>query len=77
MQCPTCKNDVAAELAVDPHSAYPFCSRRCRLIDLGKWFDGEYQIDAERAEDAEVDHDVNGGERARDVDPFDTPRGDL
>ncbi len=22
----------------------PFCSERCKLIDLGKWFDGENKI---------------------------------
>jgi endogenous inhibitor of DNA gyrase (YacG/DUF329 family) len=22
----------------------PFCSHRCRLIDLGKWFSGEHAI---------------------------------
>jgi endogenous inhibitor of DNA gyrase (YacG/DUF329 family) len=23
---------------------FPFCSERCRLIDLGKWASGEYVI---------------------------------
>jgi endogenous inhibitor of DNA gyrase (YacG/DUF329 family) len=23
---------------------YPFCSRRCRQIDLGRWLDGSYVI---------------------------------
>lgn len=22
----------------------PFCSKRCRLVDLGKWFDGDNKI---------------------------------
>ncbi len=22
----------------------PFCSKRCRLVDLGKWFNGEMAI---------------------------------
>ena len=22
----------------------PFCSERCKLIDLGRWLDGKYQI---------------------------------
>ncbi len=22
----------------------PFCSKRCRLVDLGKWFEGENKI---------------------------------
>lgn len=23
---------------------FPFCSKRCRLIDLGKWLGGDYRI---------------------------------
>ena len=25
----------------------PFCSERCRTIDLGKWLDGKYDIDGD------------------------------
>jgi hypothetical protein len=39
MKCPTCKKPV--ELG-DP--AFPFCSDRCRLLDLGKWANEEYVI---------------------------------
>jgi uncharacterized protein len=24
---------------------FPFCSDRCRLIDLGKWFDEDFKIE--------------------------------
>ena len=24
---------------------YPFCSKRCKLVDLGRWVDGEYKVD--------------------------------
>lgn len=24
--------------------SYPFCSKRCRQIDLGRWLDGRYVI---------------------------------
>jgi len=37
--CPTCKKPVNLD---GPDS--PFCSERCRLIDLGKWASGEYVI---------------------------------
>jgi len=47
-RCPTCKQPVA-ERAVNP--AFPFCSERCRLLDLGKWFDGQYRIPGDRAGD--------------------------
>lgn len=28
-----------------PHARlFPFCSERCKLIDLGRWLDGVYQV---------------------------------
>ena len=39
LRCPTCSKIV---LASDPE--FPFCSERCRLIDLGKWASGGYVI---------------------------------
>lgn len=39
LRCPTCRNLV---LKTDPH--FPFCSDRCRVIDLGKWASGGYVI---------------------------------
>ena len=39
LRCPTCKNVVGA---TDPE--FPFCSERCRRIDLGKWASGVYVI---------------------------------
>jgi len=31
--------------------SYPFCSDRCRLLDLGKWLGEEYRIPGPRAGD--------------------------
>ena len=39
MKCPICRKPV--ELT-NPEA--PFCSERCRLIDLGKWAAEEYVI---------------------------------
>ena len=39
LRCPTCRTLVTAD-AED----FPFCSDRCRLIDLGKWASGGYRI---------------------------------
>ena len=39
LKCPICKKPVKN---ADPE--FPFCSSRCRLIDLGKWASGEYVI---------------------------------
>jgi uncharacterized protein len=39
MKCPICRKEVCP---TDPYS--PFCSERCKLIDLGNWADGKYVI---------------------------------
>ena len=39
LRCPTCGTLVTAG---DPE--FPFCSDRCRVIDLGKWASGAYRI---------------------------------
>jgi len=39
LTCPTCKQPVKSASA-----DFPFCSERCRLIDLGKWASGQYVV---------------------------------
>jgi endogenous inhibitor of DNA gyrase (YacG/DUF329 family) len=39
LRCPICKKAVKST-----DREFPFCSDRCRLIDLGKWSSGEYVI---------------------------------
>jgi uncharacterized protein len=39
LRCPICKKAVKS---TDPE--FPFCSDRCRTIDLGKWASGGYVI---------------------------------
>jgi hypothetical protein len=48
LRCPICKKVVKSN---DPE--FPFCSERCRTIDLGKWASGEYVIPSPAAEDDE------------------------
>lgn len=39
--CPTCETS----LEWDPNNPYrPFCSERCKLIDLGEWASESYKI---------------------------------
>jgi uncharacterized protein len=41
--CPTCRRNVTyTDLTEIPHR--PFCGRRCKLVDLGKWLNEEYRI---------------------------------
>jgi endogenous inhibitor of DNA gyrase (YacG/DUF329 family) len=39
MKCPICKKDVTPE-----SDFYPFCSERCKIIDLGNWASEKYVI---------------------------------
>jgi endogenous inhibitor of DNA gyrase (YacG/DUF329 family) len=36
----------------------PFCSERCKLIDLGAWADERYRVAAADPADDELDQDV-------------------
>jgi len=59
LRCPTCRTIVLRD---EPD--FPFCSERCRLIDLGKWASGAYVIsspitdpeDIERVERKQEEH---------------------
>ena len=39
--CPQCRKPADAS---ENNPWRPFCSERCRLIDLGEWFDEEKRI---------------------------------
>jgi hypothetical protein len=61
LRCPICKKPVKSADA-----DFPFCSERCRLIDLGKWASGAYVIsspvdDAEEAVRQDSLDDEDGG----------------
>ena len=46
-RCPVC--DASVDLAATP--TVPFCSDRCRLIDLGRWLDESYTVPVARKDD--------------------------
>lgn len=45
-KCPICKKafKVSSEKPFKDAAFFPFCSERCRLIDLGQWLDSEYKV---------------------------------
>ena len=64
MNCPQCGKKVTPKTAAktSDNADFPFCSQRCRLIDLGAWLDGDYAIEAfepksytENGENANID----------------------
>lgn len=51
VKCPLCKK----ETEYSPENPYrPFCSERCRLIDLGMWASEDYRV----ASDEKVSIDI-------------------
>jgi uncharacterized protein len=65
MRCPTCKKVVKDEPASPGRRSYlPFCSERCKLVDLGKWLDGKYQIPV-ADDDKDEQQDEGSGTDAR------------
>ena len=46
VKCPTCKRPVEW---LEESVYRPFCSDRCRLIDLGAWFGEQHRIPDESA----------------------------
>ena len=62
VKCPTCRKETAWEN--NPHR--PFCSDRCRLIDLGAWTQERYRIPGEQFKPAaDDDDDDDDGNRFR------------
>jgi endogenous inhibitor of DNA gyrase (YacG/DUF329 family) len=53
-RCPICKRP-----ARPGEEVFPFCSSRCKLIDLGAWVDDRYRITRSLRPD-EVDPEVDG-----------------
>ena len=54
MLCPICKRQVDESQSDPKGSFFPFCSERCKLIDLGRWLSGKYQIPVKQEDDPAV-----------------------
>ncbi len=54
VKCPICQTETFWA----NNSTRPFCSQRCRVIDLGAWAEGTYRIDGD---DVENDPQISDG----------------
>jgi len=50
--CPVCRKPAAGDSKFPP-----FCSKRCQVIDLGRWASGDYHIKGEPSEPWELNGD--------------------
>ncbi len=55
--CPQCKTTTTWEK--NPHR--PFCSERCKLIDLGKWASGDYVVKEKLDDESEPSKENDNG----------------
>ena len=52
-KCPTCNKQVEWQ----DNSFRPFCSERCKLLDLGKWVSEEYRVPGKPVSEEPVEDD--------------------
>ena len=64
LQCPVCERPVGvpANEVSKRSKFFPFCSERCKLIDLGAWLDADYRI-------------ASSTENEGEASPADSPSG--
>jgi endogenous inhibitor of DNA gyrase (YacG/DUF329 family) len=63
-RCPICKRATDSDLDKE----FPFCSERCRLLDLGAWASEKYVVSDpvfDETELEESDAETNASKRAR------------
>jgi uncharacterized protein len=52
--CPICQGVMEGQGVSElpsPFPFWPFCSQRCKTIDLGRWLGGAYRIPADEQEE--------------------------
>jgi endogenous inhibitor of DNA gyrase (YacG/DUF329 family) len=63
-RCPTCKLEVKAPTA---NPVFPFCSQRCRTIDLGRWLGEAFRIGSQSVDEDEDGNDALLAPRSPDA----------
>ena len=59
-QCPICSSTLPATDATQS-ALFPFCSERCRNVDLMRWSDGRYAIVEPLSEDQLLELQIEEG----------------
>jgi endogenous inhibitor of DNA gyrase (YacG/DUF329 family) len=56
LRCPICRKPTRRPDDATPKHLrfFPFCSERCRLIDLGAWLDADYRIASSTEDEGEA-----------------------
>ncbi|HEY5675095.1 MAG TPA: DNA gyrase inhibitor YacG [Malonomonas sp.] len=54
IKCPRCKSETEWQ----GNASRPFCSEKCRLVDLGNWANEEYSIAGRNAPQPDRDDEL-------------------
>ncbi|MDO8303881.1 MAG: DNA gyrase inhibitor YacG [Sedimentisphaerales bacterium] len=67
VKCPICKKSVNGTKGEDGLRPrwLPFCSERCKLIDLGRWLDADYRMTVKQ--DENEDSEPLAGDGGEDI----------
>jgi hypothetical protein len=70
VKCPTCRHDSAP---ARENRFFPFCSERCKLVDLSRWLSEDYRIPGPPAIDDDDGASQVSAERPRGEGGDDDP----
>lgn len=59
-RCAICEKDVSYAGRVP--DCYPFCSARCKLVDLGRWLGEQYSINRDLTPEELAEREFDRGE---------------
>ena len=60
MRCPICREAAGSR---SENATFPFCSERCRLIDLGNWLGESYRVpDVDEVDEVDDEEPAKAGE---------------
>ena len=60
IHCPVCDIEFSTER---PSIALPFCSKRCKCIDRGRWVNEEYGLPYESEHEPPFEQEESGSEK--------------
>jgi uncharacterized protein len=58
VSCPICEREMEGESRAD-WPEFPFCSPRCKTIDLGRWLSGRYALPSEREDESSAAEEIS------------------
>jgi hypothetical protein len=59
VRCPICSKRLEIQ-ALEDLPSFPFCTERCKLVDLGRWIDGTYLNAVTKLSENEADPNADG-----------------